>query len=80
MKKLLTILAICISLFAFGQQDSVTLKVLRSDTRKDTTWYLFKIMETGEKVFSKCVCKEKKPKGTMIRRAVKDMEFIKDEN
>lgn len=81
MKMLVTIIVVCISFYLPAQkQDSVMLKVLKTATIKDTTWYLFKIIETGEKVFSKCVCVDKKKKGDVIRRAVKDLEFIKPEN
>ncbi len=62
--------------FLFNARDTVNKK----DTiiSRDSTYYVFKILETGEKVRSVCCCKPK-PKGTIVRRAVKDMEFIKPE-
>lgn len=62
----------------FGQ-DSVVLKVKSSYKIKDTTFYIFKIVSTGEKVFSKCVCKEFRKRGEKVKVARRDLKFIKQD-
>lgn len=71
------LLLIFISVKTFSQ-DSVSLKVTWSKKIKDSVYYVFKIIETGESVRSVCCCEQRK-KGTIIRKANKDLEFIKSE-
>lgn len=72
MKFLLIILFFSLKSFS---QDSVRLKITFSKKIGDTVYYEFKILETKEKVFSKCCCKQHK-KGEVIKVS---KEFIKSE-
>lgn len=85
MKKLITIIALTICFKSYSQ-DSVRLKIIYSKRIGDTVYYQFKILGTleheykkKEKVNSKCCCLVQQKKGEVIKRAVKDLEFIKQD-